>query len=85
MQDAPLASSFAIIIPSPAAMRQAVNESPLALGFVPESAVDGSVKPLRVTDLDSSLLTFPVLAISSSQPAGSQAKWLECLQEELNP
>gem|GEM_PF-1048637 len=80
----PLNSEVALV-PGPAEMRAAVATDQSALGFLPHTWVDSSVKPIRIDPVPLSWQKQPVLAISSVEPQGAARAFLLCLQEEKKP
>ncbi len=83
MAGAPVARATATLIPSALSMREAVGKNSAAIGYLPSSAVDGSVKVITLTGLDDSQLTMPILSISNFEPQGLTKEWLLCLQQSL--
>ena len=72
------------IAPQPSGMRSAVAEVPLAIGLLPSSWVDDSVKAVKVTGADLAGLSHPILAVTSAPPADSLYELLICLQEQIS-
>jgi hypothetical protein len=73
-------TSLSQIAPSPAAMLQAVAEDESAIGYLPRSWVNGSVRTIKVSDVAEDALMLPVLALSESEPTGVARNFLACLQ-----
>jgi DNA-binding transcriptional LysR family regulator len=68
------------VAPSPTAMLQAVAEDESAIGYIPRSWINDSVRMLKVSDLALDTLQLPVLALSESEPTGVARNFLACLQ-----
>lgn len=77
----PLAAGATWLAPDPGAMREAVSGSRAAVGFLPQSWLDESVKPLAVTGIAAERLRQPLLALSKLEPTGPEKAWLICLQQ----
>jgi undecaprenyl-diphosphatase len=73
-------SSLVNLAPDPSSMRSAISLDPQAIGVIPWSWVDNSIKYLPISDVSSDTLTKPILAITSAEPQGSLYAWLSCLQ-----
>ncbi len=73
-------TSLTNLAPNPISMLNAVANDPQAIGMIPWSWVNDSVKVLPIIGLSTETLTRPVLAISSVQPQGDLYEWLSCLQ-----
>ncbi len=73
-------TGFASLAPDPAAMRSAVAAGKAAIGVLPATYSDQTVKvvasPLEIT--------LPIVAVTSVQPAGVTRDFLLCLQEAIN-
>lgn len=69
--------------PNPAAMLEAVESDPGAVGFVPARWLKDGVRVLPISGLPADRLRVPILAVSSSEPEGPGKTWLLCLQESL--
>jgi len=73
-------SSLARLAVSPESMLIEVGSDPAAIGFLPRSLLERSVKSAQIeTDL-SYLLTVPVLALTAGEPEGELQQLLICLQ-----
>jgi phosphate transport system substrate-binding protein len=84
----------ALLGPSPAAVLQLVDENEGAVGFLPYSAVDEKVRPIRVEGILPGTATisdgrYPlpitILAIAPQEPSGDVRSWLAWIQSELQP
>ena len=64
-------------------MLEHISQNPEAIGFLPKSRIDSRVKPIQIGDLSTQSLTFPIIALSSTQPDIFQTSWLACLQEKI--
>ncbi|NPV55845.1 MAG: hypothetical protein HPY76_04105 [Anaerolineae bacterium] len=71
------------IAPNPDAMLALVANDPNALGYVPISIVNDSVKTLSLSGFDASKLNFPILAYSLNELTSEQKIWLGCLADEV--
>jgi len=78
-------TSLAFIAGDPQQIRSAVATDPGAIGFIPTHWLDSTVRSVTISNLDSASLTFPVLALTPSEPSGVLRVWLACLQKFLNP
>lgn len=76
--------SPAHLAPDPQAARDAVSQNLGAIAFLPRSWIDSSVKAVEIEGLDHAQMRQPILAISSSEPAGAARSWLLCLQSRLS-
>lgn len=72
--------SPAYLAPDPQAVREAVSQNLGAIGFLPQSWIDSSVKTVEIEGLDPDQMRQPILAISSSEPVGAARNWLLCVQ-----
>jgi len=82
----PRVLNSAIIVPSTAAMNEAVLADPSAFGFLPSQAMDEEVLLVNLTKSGESFeVTLPLLAITTSEPQNPAREWLACVQEELAP
>ena len=63
--------------PNPAAMIQAVRESPGAIGFIPADWMSAEIHSVR---LDRPL-SVPIVGLASAEPQGATRRLLACLQE----
>jgi hypothetical protein len=66
--------------PGPAAMLQAVAEDPAAIGYVPKSLLNNTVRELTVKGALPGNLQQPVLVLVSTEPQGALRAFLVCLQ-----
>ncbi|NJN80371.1 MAG: hypothetical protein HC797_07825 [Anaerolineales bacterium] len=71
------ASSFARIAPNPRVMLEVLKFESNAIGFIPKSFMDESLKEIY------SAGSFPVLAITKSEPQWAVKSLLGCLQKKL--
>jgi len=71
----------AMLAPNPGAMMEAVAENEGAIGFVPESWLDDSVKRIQIQGLSDWSREVPVVVLSPEEPAGRFREWLFCLQD----
>ena len=78
-------TSLAFIAGDPQQLRSAVAADPGAIGFIPSRWLDSTVRSLSITNLDPAALSFPVLALTPTEPSGVLRTWLSCLQKFLNP
>lgn len=67
--------------PSPAALLQAVAEDPAAIGYVPKSFLNHSVRELALKNSLPGDLRQPVLALVPAEPQGVLRAFLVCLQD----
>jgi hypothetical protein len=70
----------AYIAPNPAAMLEAVSSNPGAIGYIPQSWLDGTstrINPILVQPE----FTLDVLAISQTEPQGDARQLLLCLRQ----
>lgn len=74
-----------VLVPGPAEMRATIAADRSALGFLPQTWVDSSVKPIRIDPPPPSWQNQPILAISSTEPQGAARAFLLCLQAEMEP
>jgi hypothetical protein len=68
------------LAPNPAAMLEAVSSNPGAIGYIPQSWLDGTstrIKPISVQPE----FTLDVLAISQTEPQGDARQLLLCLRQ----
>jgi len=70
----------ALLAPNPAAMLEAIEADPLAVGFIPASWLEKDTQTLPVEEELQAALTQPVLALSLQEPAGNLRTYLACLQ-----
>lgn len=84
MANTPITRATALLIPSAVSMREAVAGSIATIGYLPSGAIDNSVRSFALTGLDDTLLSFPILAISNTEPQGSTSQLLSCIQQALN-
>lgn len=82
---APSLNREVALVPGPAEMRAAIASDRSALGFLPNTWVDSSVKPIHLDPTPLSWQRQPILAISSVEPQGATRAFLLCLQERLEP
>jgi phosphate transport system substrate-binding protein len=68
----------AIVAPTWAAMREAVNADPLAMGYLPAPELDSTVKALQL-DREPRVL---IVALASAEPAGPARDFLAWAQSE---
>ena len=71
------------IVPDPAAMIQAVSENVHAVGIIPLSAVNNSVREIPIQDLPNQADTVQVLAMTKGAPTTVQIEWINCVQNSL--
>jgi ABC-type phosphate transport system substrate-binding protein len=75
-------STGAFLASSPTDVLNAVSQNPSAIGYLPAAWFkESSVQEIMITDLSTTTLTRPVLAITSSQPQGDLSAWLACLSQ----
>lgn len=77
-------TSLAFIAGDPQQMRTAVAADMGAIGFVPSRWMDTSVRQVTISDINPATLSFPVLAITPTEPSGALRTWFSCLQQFLN-
>ncbi len=70
----------AFLAPTPEAMREAVQQDPGAIGFVPAAWLDESIKPIEMDPEFNQALEQPVLVLSMHAPQGPARQLLACLQ-----
>lgn len=80
----PFSYRAASTAPDPKAMREAVSDSPSAIGFLPRRWLDSTVKALSIDGLDPADMRHPILVLSKSEPKDPEKAWLICLQEQLS-
>lgn len=68
-------SSFAKVASNPKIMLQMLEENPNAIGFIPKSLLNQNLK------LVYSVGTFPVLALTETEPQGAVKSLIGCLQD----
>lgn len=84
LDNQPPSARVVSLAPDPSAMREAVAANPAAIGFLPRRWLDETVKALPIKGLDAGRLRQPIIAVSRSDPQGSEKAWLLCLQERLS-
>lgn len=78
-------SANALIAPNPQAMLEAINDDPLAIGYIPQIWLNqaGETQSIRVLSIETKLaerLRQPVLALALAGPNGLLRQLLFCLQ-----
>ncbi len=68
------------LAPDPEAMRQAVADSPGAVGYLPSAWVDETVRSIEIQPQPPGLRDLPLLATAPQQPQGTAFDLLVCLQ-----
>lgn len=71
------------IAPNPAALLEALEKDPAAIGYVPKRWLSDGVKPIELTGFSSDDLTVPILAVNKIAPTGALREWLLCVQDEI--
>jgi len=66
--------------PGPEAMLQAVQENPGAVGYIPGSWFDGSVREIHLKGEQVGEFALPVVAFTSGEPQGPIRQLIGCLQ-----
>jgi len=74
-----------VLVPGPAEMRTTIATDRSALGFLPSTWVDSSVKPIRIDSTPPSWQKQPILAISALEPQDASRAFLLCVQQGLEP
>jgi len=77
-------SSLAFIAGDPQQMLSAVAAEPGAIGFIPARWLDSTVSAVTISNIDPASLSFPVLALTPTEPSGALRTWISCLQKILN-
>lgn len=70
----------AFLTASPATIKEAISKNMWAMGILPSSWVDKSVKTVKIPNLISDVLQFPILAHTKASPSQNIKLFLECLQ-----
>lgn len=73
--------SFAWLAPDPQAMREAVANEPSAVGYLPASWLDSSVKALKIEPSAPEGLRQPLLLLSDGEPQAAPRAFAACLQD----
>lgn len=74
------------VVPGSEAMATEVTENPHSIGFLPSRFLTGDVKRVAIAgDFEISLLSAPILAITSGDLSETTKAWLECVQVILKP
>jgi len=76
-------SQETFLAPDPEAMRESVASDPNALGYIPASWLDNSVKELTITGLADEETSQPIIATLSDESQELQKKWLECVESNI--
>jgi len=76
-------TSLAFIAGDPQQMRSAVASDPGAIGFIPSRWLDSTVRSVSISNINTASLSFPVLALTPTEPTGAFRTWLSCLQQFL--
>lgn len=66
---------------TPQEMLAAVAENPEAIGWLPESWLDESVRAVELAPALQAELSLPILAITPAEPQGVLREFLSCVQE----
>jgi hypothetical protein len=74
---------FTKLAPNPEALLLEIANDPGAIGILPASWVDNTVKKITVSGLPSEAFTVPIVAVSAAEPTGEPRAWLACLQDLL--
>lgn len=72
-----------VLVPSPQEMLKFIANTPGGLGFIPRRWADKSVRILPLEGTTNSL-SFPMIALSATEPQGHAREWLLCLQKHLS-
>lgn len=72
-----------VLVPSPQEMRTFIANTPGGLGILPRRWVNDTVRVLPLEGLSQSQ-TFPILALSTTEPQGQTREWLLCMQSRLS-
>jgi hypothetical protein len=72
-----------LLAPDPEVMLQSVAITPGAIGFVPASWLNSSVKEITIVDLPDPTRTKPLVVVGSSEPSGQTLDWLFCVQSSI--
>ncbi len=74
------------VMPDSATMVTEVAENPYSIGFLASRFISKDVKRVTIAgDFDLSLLSSPILAITSDDLTETTQTWLACIQEVLKP
>lgn len=71
------------LAPDPGAMRGSVASDTTALGYIPASWLDESVKAIKIIDLPEEETSQPVVATFLNEPQDLQKKWLACIEGNI--
>ncbi len=86
LSETTVSTASALLVPSPAEMKEEIASDSNRIGFLPAGVVDPSVNVIEIVADTAPLITSrPILAISAEKPGGLTAEWLACLQAELAP
>jgi len=77
------ADSSANLAPDPQSVRDSVASNPAALGYIPRHWLDNSVRSIKVSDTDPTVLRQPILALTKAEPTDQMRNWLICLQTSI--
>ncbi|MBN2048695.1 MAG: substrate-binding domain-containing protein [Anaerolineaceae bacterium] len=69
--------------PNPAAMIEAVQQTPNAIGFIPSRYLTDEIHPLGLHNNEPLQSAFPILALSGSSLTAEQESFLLCLQTAI--
>ncbi|MCX6055756.1 MAG: undecaprenyl-diphosphatase UppP [Chloroflexi bacterium] len=85
MQNRPVGSASALLVPGSLQMHDALDGELTAFGFLPAHYLDAKIKEISISGMDQTTMESPILAISSGEPTGKARDWLICIQKVLNP
>jgi undecaprenyl-diphosphatase len=72
-----------LLVPSPKEMREAIAESPNAIGFLTGFWIDDTVKTISIENSAIETLEIPIIAVISGDINENQKKWLLCIQNSI--
>jgi hypothetical protein len=77
-------SPSASIAADPESMLQAIAQDDNAIGFLPSSWLTNTIQVIKLDNNLDSRLTFPVLALTETNPQGPLSVFIACLQKAGN-
>lgn len=71
-----------LLAPDPEAMLEAVADSEVAIGFVPEASLDERTQVISLPEPFQARLELPIIAFTKDEPEGAARLFLKCLSFE---
>jgi hypothetical protein len=72
---------YAVLAPNPAAMIEAIQSDPSAIGYIPQSWLPVDMNIIQIERELQNGLSYPILALTQGEPDDQAALLIECLQQ----